>query len=144
MWSYRFRSIGHYEGYTLPNFTIPGKVYIIDRQEIDPEGSIDNVLIHFAESLGAVKKTVRQGKTFIEETRLLEQFRLGQKAHPLIAAIKGEQRIGRICHDNRQMLSEKTDFLAVIENLLIHGSPSPFNPFDKLIREPTEGQRCWA
>ena len=72
MWSYRFRIVGHYEGYTLPSYTIPGKVYIIDRQEIDPEGNIDNTLIHFAESLGAVIKTVRQGEKFIEETRLVD------------------------------------------------------------------------
>ena len=71
-WSYRFRILGHYEGYYLPSDTIRGKVYIIDRQEIDPEGSVDNTLVHFAESLGAVVKTVRQGEKFIEETRLVD------------------------------------------------------------------------
>ena len=71
-WSYRFRVLGHYEGYHAPSATIPGKIYIIDRQEIDPEGSVDNTLIHFAESLGAVVKTVRQGEKFLEETRLVD------------------------------------------------------------------------
>ena len=70
-WSYKFRIVEHYEGYTLPNRTIPGKVYVIDKHETDPEGSIDNTLIHFAESLGVVIKTVRQGDSFIEETRLV-------------------------------------------------------------------------
>jgi len=72
MWSYRFRVLGHYEGYTLPTRAIPGKIFIIDRQEIDPEGSLDHTLVHFAESLGAVVKTVRQGEKFIEETRLVD------------------------------------------------------------------------
>jgi hypothetical protein len=71
-WSYRFRILGNYEGYYLPSATIPGKVYIIDRQEIDPEGSVDHTLLHFAESLGAVVKTVRQGENFLEETRLVD------------------------------------------------------------------------
>ena len=71
-WSYRFRILGNYEGYYLPSDTIPGKVYIIDRQEVDPEGSVDNTLVHFAESLGAVVKTVRQGEKFLEETRLVD------------------------------------------------------------------------
>ena len=70
-WSYRFRVLGHYQGYYLPSQTIPGKIYIIDRQETDPEGSVDNTLIHFAESLGVVVKTVRQGENFLEETRLV-------------------------------------------------------------------------
>jgi hypothetical protein len=72
MWSYKFRVLGHYEGYYLPNNTIHGKIYIIDRQETDPEGSIDKTLVHFAASLGAVVKTVRQGERFIEETRLVD------------------------------------------------------------------------
>jgi hypothetical protein len=71
VWSYKFQKIGHYEGYTIPGRTVPGKIYVIARQEIDPEGGIDNTLIHFAESIGAVIKTVRQGKEFIEETRLV-------------------------------------------------------------------------
>ena len=71
VWSYRFQKIGHYEGYTLPGQTVPGKIYIIARQVLDPEGGIDNTLIHFAESIGAVIKTVRQGEEFIEETRLV-------------------------------------------------------------------------
>ena len=71
-WSYRFRVLGHYQGYYLPSQKIPGQIYMIDRQEIDPEGSIDNTLVHFAESLGAVVKTVRQGEKFIEETRLVD------------------------------------------------------------------------
>ena len=71
-WSYRFRVLGHYQGYHLPTHTIPGKIYIIDRQEIDPEGGIDNTLVHFAASLGAAVKTVRQGERFIEETRLVD------------------------------------------------------------------------
>ena len=71
-WSYLFRILGHYEGYALPGQTVPGKIYIIARQEIDPEGGIDKTLIHFAESIGAVIKTVRQGETFIEETRLVK------------------------------------------------------------------------
>jgi hypothetical protein len=72
MWTYRFRVLGHYQGYYLPTDTITGRIYIIDRQEIDPDGSIDNTLVHFAESLGAVVKTVRQGEQFIEETRLVD------------------------------------------------------------------------
>ena len=71
-WSYKFRIVEHYDGYTMANRTIPGKVYVIDKHEIDPEGSIDNTLIHFAESLGVVIKTVRQGDNFIEETRLVD------------------------------------------------------------------------
>ena len=71
IWSYKFRIVEHYEGYTLPNRTIPGKVYVIDKHETDPEGNIDNMLIHFAESLGALIKTVRHGDGFIEETSLV-------------------------------------------------------------------------
>ena len=71
-WSYRFRVLGNYEGYYLPTQAVSGKIYIIDRQEIDPEGNIDNTLVHFAESLGAAVKTVRQGEKFIEETRLVD------------------------------------------------------------------------
>jgi hypothetical protein len=71
VWSYRFQKIGHYEGYTLPDRTVSGKIYIIARRVIDPEGGIDNTLIHFAESIGAAIKTVRQGEEFIEETRLV-------------------------------------------------------------------------
>ncbi len=71
-WSYSFRVLGHYEGYYLPAAEVSGKIYIIDRQEIDPEGSVDNTLVHFAESLAAVVKTVRQGEKFLEETRLVD------------------------------------------------------------------------
>jgi hypothetical protein len=71
-WSYKFQIVEYYEGYTLPNRTLPGKVYVIDKHAIDPEGSIDNTVIHFAESLGVVIKTVRQGDHFIEETRLVD------------------------------------------------------------------------
>lgn len=71
VWSYRFQKIGHYEGYSLPGQTVPGKIYIIARQVLDPEGGIDNTVVHFAESIGAAIKTVRQGKEFIEETRLV-------------------------------------------------------------------------
>ena len=71
VWSYQFQKIGHYEGYTLQGQRVPGKIYIIARQVLDPEGGLDNTLIHFAESIGAVIKTVRQGKEFIEETRLV-------------------------------------------------------------------------
>jgi hypothetical protein len=70
-WSYRFRILKHYDGSTLPNRTIQGKVYVIDIQEIEPEGIIDNRLIHFAESIGVVIKTVRQEDNFTEETRLV-------------------------------------------------------------------------
>lgn len=70
-WSYEFRKIGHYEGYNLPGHAVPGKIYIIARWERDPEGSVDKTLIHFAEAIGAVIKTVRQGKNFLEETRLV-------------------------------------------------------------------------
>jgi len=71
VWSYKFQKMGHYEGYTIPGHTVPGKIYVIARQEVDPEGGVDNTLIHFAESIGAVVKTVRQGEEFIEETRLV-------------------------------------------------------------------------
>ena len=70
-WSYKFRVVEHYEGYELPNGTIPGNVYIIDKHEIDPDGSVDKTLVHYSESLGVVIKTVRQGDKYIEETRLV-------------------------------------------------------------------------
>jgi hypothetical protein len=70
-WSYKFRVVEHYEGYTLSSGTIPGNVYIIDKHEIDPDGSIDNTLVHYSESLGVVIKTVRQGDKYIEENRLV-------------------------------------------------------------------------
>jgi len=70
-WSYKFRVVEHYEGYEIPNGTIPGNVYIIDRHEIDPDGSVDKTLVHYSESLGVVIKTVRQGDKYIEETRLV-------------------------------------------------------------------------
>jgi len=70
-WSYTFRIVEDYEGYMLSNRTIPGKVYVIDKKETDPEGNIDNTLIHFSESLGAVIRTVRQGDGYTEETRLV-------------------------------------------------------------------------
>ena len=70
-WAYEFRKIGHYEGYYLPGHSVPGKIYIIARWERDPEGNVDKTLIHFAESIGAVIKTVRQGEDFLEETRLV-------------------------------------------------------------------------
>ena len=63
--------VEHYEGYTLSSGTIPGNVYIIDKHEIDPDGSIDNTLVHYSESLGVVIKTVRQGDKYIEENRLV-------------------------------------------------------------------------
>ncbi len=71
VWSYRFRIVKHYEGYTLSGKTIPGKVYIIDKHEIDPDGNIDNTLVHYSESLGVVVNTVRQGEKYIDETRLV-------------------------------------------------------------------------
>lgn len=70
-WSYKFRVIEHYEGYALSNGTISGNVYVIEKHEIDPDGSVDNTLVHYSESLGVVIKTVRQGDKYIEETRLV-------------------------------------------------------------------------
>ena len=70
-WSYKFRVVEHYEGYALSNGTIPGNVYIIEKYEIDPDGNVDNTLVHFSESLGVVIKTVHQGDKYIEETRLV-------------------------------------------------------------------------
>ena len=70
-WSYEFRKIGSYEEYYLPGHSVPGKIYIIARWERDPEGNVDKTLIHFAESIGAVIKTVRQKEDFLEKTRLV-------------------------------------------------------------------------
>lgn len=70
-WSYRFRALDIYEGYTFANGSIPGKIYVIDRYEVDPEGSVDNTLVHYSESLGAAIKTLRENEDIIEETRLV-------------------------------------------------------------------------
>jgi len=70
-WSYKFRVVEHYEGYALSKGTIPGNIYIIEKYEIDPDGNVDNTLVHFSESLGVVIKTVHQGDNYIEETRLV-------------------------------------------------------------------------
>ena len=71
-WSYEFRKIGLYEGYNIPGHSVPGIIYIIARWERGPEGNVDKTLIHFAESIGAVIKTVRQEEEFLEETRLVD------------------------------------------------------------------------
>ena len=70
-WSYRFRVMKQYEGYALPERSIPGNVYIIERQEIDPDGNMDHTLIHYSESLGAVVKIIRQSEEYVEETSLV-------------------------------------------------------------------------
>ncbi len=71
IWSYRFRVMDIYDGYTLANRNIPGSIYVIDRNEADPEGGVDNALIHYSESLRAVMKIVRDHEDVIEETRLV-------------------------------------------------------------------------
>ena len=71
-WSYKFKIIESYDGYSLPGRTLPGKVYVIEKHEIDPDGMVDVALIHFAETPGVVVKTVRQVDNIIEETRLID------------------------------------------------------------------------
>ena len=71
-WSYNFKIIEHYDGYTLPERTLPGKIYVIEKHEIGPDGMVDNALIHFAESPGVVVKTVRLVDNILEETRLVD------------------------------------------------------------------------
>ena len=70
LWSYKYRITAHYEGYALADRVVPGKIYVIDRQEIDPDGVTDKLSIHYSESLGLVLKTVRRGENFTEETIL--------------------------------------------------------------------------
>ena len=70
-WSYKFEIIEVYDGYTLPGQTLAGKIYVIEKHEIDPDGKVDNALIYFAETPGVVVKTVRQADSFLEETRLV-------------------------------------------------------------------------
>lgn len=70
-WTYRFRVMKQYEGYPMPERTIPGNVYIIERQEIDPDGNTDHTFIHYSESLGAVSKIIRQSEEYVEETSLV-------------------------------------------------------------------------
>ena len=71
-WSYNFKIIEDYDGYSLPGRTIPCKVYVIEQHEIDPDGMVDNALIHFAETPGVVVTTVRQVDNILEETRLVD------------------------------------------------------------------------
>jgi hypothetical protein len=56
----------------LTGLTLPGKVYVIEKHEIDPDGMVDVALIHFAETPGVVVKTVRQADNILEETRLVD------------------------------------------------------------------------
>jgi hypothetical protein len=71
IWSYQYEITEVYEGYALPGRAIPGKVFVIDRQEVDPDGGIDNALLHFSEAFGVVLKTVQLGDDYIQETRLV-------------------------------------------------------------------------
>jgi len=70
-WSYRFRVVRQYEGYTLLDRTIPGNVHIIERRETDPNGNVDHTMIHYLEAYGAVVKIIRQSEEIIEETTLI-------------------------------------------------------------------------
>lgn len=69
-WSYRYHVKDVYEGYALPGRAVPGKVFVIDRQEVDPDGAVDNTVLHLSEALGVVLKTVGWGVNYIQETRL--------------------------------------------------------------------------
>ena len=69
--SYRFRVIGQYDGFALPQLEIPGKVFIIEKNWVDPEGNTDNTLIHYSEELGAVVKSVRRVDDVHEEETVL-------------------------------------------------------------------------
>ena len=73
-WSYDFKIVDAYEGYSLPGRTLPGKVYVIEKHETDPDGVVDTTLIHFAEASGVVVKTVRRTDDILEETRLVEML----------------------------------------------------------------------
>jgi hypothetical protein len=69
--SYRFKVIGQYDGFALPQREIPGKVFVIEKSWVDPEGNTDNTLIHFSEELGVVLKSVRQVDDGYEEETVL-------------------------------------------------------------------------
>ena len=70
-WSYRFHVVDTYQGYDLKDGSLPGNIFVIEKLETGPEGSVEHTSIHYSESIGAAVKSIQKHENVIEEYRLV-------------------------------------------------------------------------